>query len=664
MYGVSSRGYGQSSGPVPTPMADGPRYTTYRSAQADPYRQPENLISRPYQSASASMVDPIRRSPLQHGTVHSTTVDGPNERRKNLTSLVAPSLQIPPEINVKQLGMPQLAAEVTCLFWFEDSTLLQKIQSADREVIPTIAQSLLPEARPSTGFTKWVATILSTTQVTQNVVMLALLFIYRLKHINPMVKGKPGSEFRLLTVALMLGNKFLDDNTYTNKTWAEVSGISVQEVHVMEVEFLSNMRYSLYASETHWAEWKAKLGKFGDYFYYASLARQSTPRGRGLPSPPVSAHTSPPSQPGYHFPPAVSSTPIILPQMRAAAVSPIRPLPELDGHFGGQKRGYEEHANIEPPAKRQELIRSIHSLPTPVPAAASNPQRSLPPLPVPNLSIQTPQSNHFSNPLVPQLPPPGRNAMSLVFPPQSQSQLQPPTPYQGPGTGVNVPSSMGTSLPPLSIPPHVPPLDLRPPPRNLSPYPPGSTSVSPVSATFANSSGNVTPTHSQPPTQHFTPGSSSMPPSTTATALPPSHLSPSYFLAQRSSPYRPIRAVQTLLVPPPSGMMGAIRNSTSQPSSGTLNSGIGAGSGLFPSGYGQSGSGPEPRLQYRSLGRNFSETKWGRLPYVGNWGQTSQPQGQAPGPGQHQGGSYSGQPYGWQQTGPTGGGSRTREQRY
>jgi hypothetical protein len=85
--------------------------------------------------------------------------------------------------------------------------------------------------------------------VAQNVVLLALLFIHRLKKLNPAVRGKPGSEYRLLTVALMLGNKFLDDNTYTNKTWAEVSGINVNEVHIMEVEFLSNMKYSLFTTK-------------------------------------------------------------------------------------------------------------------------------------------------------------------------------------------------------------------------------------------------------------------------------------------------------------------------------------------------------------------------------------------------------------------------------
>ena len=91
---------------------------------------------------------------------------------------------------------------MTCLFWFEKTSKLQAIE--DRlHLVP----SLVPEAIPTVGFQKWVATILSTTQVSQNVILLALLFIYRLKKFNSGVKGKKGSEFRLMTVALMLGNK-------------------------------------------------------------------------------------------------------------------------------------------------------------------------------------------------------------------------------------------------------------------------------------------------------------------------------------------------------------------------------------------------------------------------------------------------------------------------
>jgi hypothetical protein len=91
---------------------------------------------------------------------------------------------------------------MTCLFWFEKTSKLQAIEDNQNPV-----PSLVAEAVPTVGFQKWVATILSTTQVSQNVILLALLFIYRLKKFNSGVKGKKGSEFRLMTVALMLGNK-------------------------------------------------------------------------------------------------------------------------------------------------------------------------------------------------------------------------------------------------------------------------------------------------------------------------------------------------------------------------------------------------------------------------------------------------------------------------
>lgn len=125
---------------------------------------------------------------------------------------------------------------------------------------------------------KWVLAILPGTRVTPNVISLALMFIYRLRTLNPAVKGIAGSEYKLLTVALMLGNKckltpslrtdltttrpVLDDNTYTSKVWAEVSGISLDDIRVMEIEFLGGMRYSLLAKEEEWAEWQIKLGKF------------------------------------------------------------------------------------------------------------------------------------------------------------------------------------------------------------------------------------------------------------------------------------------------------------------------------------------------------------------------------------------------------------------
>ncbi|KAG1753080.1 hypothetical protein EDD22DRAFT_914257 [Suillus occidentalis] len=56
-------------------------------------------------------------------------------------------------------------------------------------------------------------------------------------------------EFRIAVAALMMANKFLDDNTYTNKTWSEVSGIE------MEKEFLAGIDFNLYISKKTYESW-------------------------------------------------------------------------------------------------------------------------------------------------------------------------------------------------------------------------------------------------------------------------------------------------------------------------------------------------------------------------------------------------------------------------
>jgi hypothetical protein len=96
---------------------------------------------------------------------------------------------------------------MTCLFWFESTEEL-KVAGDTHSRPPNAPIPPLPAlAKPHDQFRKWVFSVLSTTQVTQNVILLALLFIYRLKMSTPQIKGRAGSEYRLLTVALMLGNK-------------------------------------------------------------------------------------------------------------------------------------------------------------------------------------------------------------------------------------------------------------------------------------------------------------------------------------------------------------------------------------------------------------------------------------------------------------------------
>ncbi|CAG8103304.1 unnamed protein product [Penicillium nalgiovense] len=477
-----------------------------------------------------------------------TSASEPTAQKKSTAT--GSQLRIPPSINNSKGSLAEFAAQMTCLFWFEKTSKLQAIEDRQHPV-----PSLVAEAVPTVGFQKWVATILSTTQVSQNVILLALLFIYRLKKFNSGVKGKKGSEFRLMTVALMLGNKYLDDNTYTNKTWAEVSGIAVHEIHIMEVEFLSNIRYDLFSSEAEWARWHTKLGLFGDYFNQASMLpvesapmlRVSPPRVQSqspsskLPSPGTDTFRSQPP-PTWYMPP--NGLPYSLPPQHMGGEVAME---------GSRKRSRDETDELHP-TKRIALSSATSAPSMTVPVTAMNTMPTLPP-------VLTPTSAPVAPMNVSRLPPPHQ-------PPPL------PTSYPAPQT---LPPAASSHLPAI-----IPPIYNRP--ANWQQMPPLSVPPMPSSMYTTPSLPDLGRHHQSP----FGVSSATVSPAGSAYSVPTpqTHLSPSFFLANRNSPYRPVRSVNTLLIPPPSSSLQQQRNV------------------------------PFDHMHYQPLGKGNTSRKTGLLPYI------------------------------------------------
>lgn len=339
----------------------------------------------------------------------------------------------------------------------------------------------------------------------------------------------------------------------------------------MEVEFLSNMKYNLFTSDREWKEWHVKLGRFWNYFDRASKTQLDVPSRavapptpmfnppNSLPSPPASTNASPPFLPSHHtsaqglaYPHPLSMPPYLAPSTFSSG--PV--MPEIDLRPTGRKRSYEDNSQ-EPPAKRpsQSLASSAASSTTLTPSTLYGITPNIPRLPIPNLSVNTSTYGAGVDGIhSAQLPLPGR-AMSMVYPGLGS----------WPQTG-----NMSSSQKPTPLYPHAnvisPMVDQA---RRQSPYPGASQNSSPTSNIFPHSQ------HSQ------------------------NLSSPSYFAAQRSSPYRPVRGVNTLLVPPPSASM----HNPSQ-----------------HLGFDQ--------MHYQPLGKPLSERKTGVVPYMHHdaWPQLQMPQ--------------------------------------
>ncbi|KAL1867341.1 hypothetical protein VTK73DRAFT_4248 [Phialemonium thermophilum] len=119
-----------------------------------------------------------------------------------------------------------------------------------------------PQAAVTTAFRKFVAQILTSTRLPSTTILLGMNYLA--KRINMMAAAghtnhSEGQVWRMLTIALLLGSKFLDDNTFQNKSWSEVSGIPVRELNTLEYEWLSSINWCLYVNMDESKDYNAWL---------------------------------------------------------------------------------------------------------------------------------------------------------------------------------------------------------------------------------------------------------------------------------------------------------------------------------------------------------------------------------------------------------------------
>ncbi|KAL7935882.1 hypothetical protein V8C35DRAFT_263800 [Trichoderma chlorosporum] len=547
-----------------------------RNVAAQYYRYP---AQQSQSTTSQSRNGTLHGTPSDRSTKSATPASSVSAKdaissRRSSETLIYHSLQIPRCISSNGGSLADFAAQMTCLFWFESIDHLKKAETI-RSRPNMLTTRLAKLAKPNEQFRKWVYNVLSTTQVTQNVILLALLFIYRLKLSTPQIKGREGSEYRLLTVALMLGNKFLDDNTYTNKTWAEVSCFTVGEIHVMEVEFLSNMRYNLLASKDEWEDWLTKLACFRDYYEQALRVPAlpllaSSPSSRSFHSPLVSPTTTTLPAADAAFAPAAVTTysPPVSKHAQNWALYHANPLSPLASRptmtLPVCRKRSPDVEPIEHPAKR--IMRRAPMTAAPWPKSTPESAR----LPVPHLTIVTTQqplaSQALAFPTTTTTSPMAAGYMS-----QSPSAgYAPATSYapQSPYASHNM-----VSLPPLQTgmramstvyQPYQPPAVSAPYEAYHPPTAPASTTSIPATG-YPSSMPYATPSKHQhtaaslasaytssPMAEPLFGAASGVP---TPIALTPISHSPSVYLQQRASPYKPIRHVNRLLYPPPSASL-------------------------------------------------------------------------------------------------------------
>jgi len=130
---------------------------------------------------------------------------------------------------------------------------------------------VLPRSVVNSAFRKFVSQILTSTRLPSTTILLGMNYLS--KRVNMMHPGGQGAQshytegqvWRMLTTALLLGSKFLDDNTFQNKSWSEVSGIPVQELNTLEYEWLNAINWCLYVNLDKSKDYNAWLDNWQEW---------------------------------------------------------------------------------------------------------------------------------------------------------------------------------------------------------------------------------------------------------------------------------------------------------------------------------------------------------------------------------------------------------------
>ncbi|KAI9508665.1 hypothetical protein F5148DRAFT_963059, partial [Russula earlei] len=96
---------------------------------------------------------------------------------------------------------------------------------------------------------------------------------------SPLQAVEAHAPFRLVLLGCMLANKWLDDHTFSNKTWHTISGVPIQSLNRLESLALDIFSYDLSITPSNWTKWLVQV-----LAYHKSLSSALNPQPISRPS--------------------------------------------------------------------------------------------------------------------------------------------------------------------------------------------------------------------------------------------------------------------------------------------------------------------------------------------------------------------------------------------
>lgn len=135
------------------------------------------------------------------------------------------------------------------------------------EFVSNVSCNFINIRKPWDALILFVERVLNQTRLPSSTVILGITYLaQRLAFESTSYGAAPDAPllpmnqlYEYLTISLILANKFLDDNTFTNTSWSDISGILRHDLNVSERDWLKKLGYSLHLNpleQKGWSTWR------------------------------------------------------------------------------------------------------------------------------------------------------------------------------------------------------------------------------------------------------------------------------------------------------------------------------------------------------------------------------------------------------------------------
>lgn len=127
-----------------------------------------------------------------------------------------------------------------------------------REVSLSRFHTLSP---PNIPILKYLEYLHENGNCPRSVFIVALILLDRLLTKQPQITITPNTVHKLFLCSILTASKFTTDLYYSNLTWANIGGIRLEELNVLELEFLFLLGFSVVVTKEEFNRYDSELTK-------------------------------------------------------------------------------------------------------------------------------------------------------------------------------------------------------------------------------------------------------------------------------------------------------------------------------------------------------------------------------------------------------------------